>query len=104
MLSVPHVIDPVQTGGSPIIGYELQIDDGKNGDFRYVIGGDLSNPTLQTRVFVTKETHGIEAGLSYRTRYRVINDNYVSDWSDETYVNAITLPKAPPSPVVTSFN
>ena len=44
-LTIP-VFDDSDTGGAPIIGYDLQLDDGRNGPFRCVLGGDRSKNTL----------------------------------------------------------
>ena len=49
---------------------------------------------------MTRESHGLEKGLTYRLKYRAVNEIGEGPWSDVTYVRAATLPKAPPSPVV----
>jgi len=86
-----------------IIGYDMQIDDGHNGDFRFVLGGDRSANTLATSVILTPED-GLVAGLDYRVRYRAINEIGEGPWSDSAYIRATTLPYAPPSPTVTSYS
>lgn len=93
-----------ENGGSEIVGYDMQIDDGHNGDYRYVLGGDRSTNTLETSVLLTNEQDGIEAGLTYRVRYRAINVIGEGPWSDIAYIRAAVLPYAPDSPVVTYFD
>jgi hypothetical protein len=93
-----------ETGGSEIVGYDMQIDNGHNGDYRFVLGGDRSANTLETSVFLTAANNGIEAGLTYRIRYRAINAIGEGPWSDVAYIRAALLPLAPASPIVTSFD
>jgi len=102
-LTLP-VLDGADTGGAPIVGYDMQIDDGKSGAFRYVLGGNRSENTLATSVFLTAESDGVEKGLTYRVRYRAINEIGEGPWSDISYVRAATLPAAPASPAVTFFD
>ena len=92
------------TGGTPIVGYDLQIDDGNSGDWSYVIGGDRSQNTLQRSIVLSPESHGIESGLNYRIRFRAINAVGEGEWSDISVVRAVRLPQGPPSPVVSSFD
>lgn len=80
-------------GGADIISYEIQIDDGLNGPFRTVLGGD--GYTLDTQILVTSD---IIKGRQYRLRYRAINVIGSGPWSDLKYVIASTYPKAPPQP------
>lgn len=91
-------------GGTAIVGYDMQVDDGRNGPYRFVLGGDRSANSLSTSVFLTAEKDGIERGLTYRVRYRAVNEIGEGPWSDVAYVRAATLPEAPPSPVVTFFD
>ena len=102
-LTLPE-LDPSETGGTEIVGYDMQIDDGHNGDYRFVLGGDRRNNTLATYVFLTAEKDGIEAGLSYRVRFRAINALGEGPWSGVALVRAAVLPSAPASPVVTYFD
>jgi len=92
-----------ETGGSAIVGYDMQIDDGLNGDYAFVIGGNRSANTLQTKVFLTAED-GLVSGLTYRVRFRAINEIGEGPWSNVAFVRAATLPLAPPSPIVTAFD
>ena len=91
-------------GGSPVLGYDMQIDDGHYGEYRFILGGDRGANTLATSVVLTAEDHGVEAGLTYRVRYRAINAIGEGEWSDVAYIRAATLPHPPPSPVVTSHD
>ena len=92
-----------ETGGAAIVGYDMQIDDGLNGDYTFVIGGNRSANTLQTKVFLTAQD-GLVSGLTYRVRFRAINEIGEGPWSDVAFVRAATLPLAPPSPIVTAFD
>ena len=74
-------------GGTEVIGYDIQLDDGNNGAFSYVLGGD--DQTLDREVLVTA---GIIKGLTYRARYRAINSIGAGLWSDISYITASTVP------------
>jgi hypothetical protein len=71
-----------------VIGYDMQVDDGHNGPWRFVLGGNRSANTLTTSVFLTAESDGIESGLSYRVRYRAVNSIGEGPWSDVAYILA----------------
>ena len=98
------MITAADNGGIPIIGYDLQIDDGHNGPWVYVMGGNRSDNTLDTDVVITAQKHGIERGLLYRVRYRTVNEIGISEWSDTAHVRGVTLPMPPSSPEVTAFD
>lgn len=85
------------TGGDPIFTYNLQIDDGKGGEFVSVAGE--TTRSLQTYYTITQ---GIVRGLHYRIRYRVGNSVGWSDFSDNLEALAATYPDAPPSPTLSS--
>ena len=102
-LTLP-VLTTAEAGGSEVVGYDMQIDDGHNGEFRFVLGGDRSANTLATSVLLTAAGDGIEAGLTYRVRYRAINVIGEGPWSDIAHIRAALLPSAPASPVVTYFD
>jgi hypothetical protein len=70
-----------------IDSYELQIDDGNNGDFSEVLG----YTTYFTQTTTTIQT-GIESGVSYRLRYRVRNVHGWSDFSPISTIMAATIP------------
>lgn len=77
-------------GGSPIISYELQMDDGMNGDFYSIIGFDVNS--LLTAYTITT---GIVKGREHGFRYRARNSIGWGDFSDETSILAATVPSAP---------
>ena len=84
-------------GGSEILSYELQMDNGKGGNFTSLIGG--TTDSLET-TFTTAT--GITTGVQYRFRYRSRNINGWSDWSPITYIQAATVPSRPPAPAFLS--
>jgi len=86
-----------QSGGADIISYEIQIDDGLNGAFNTVLGGQ-EGYTLDSEITITQN---IVKGRQYRLRYRAINLIGEGPWSDLAYVVASTFPKAPPKPMYT---
>jgi hypothetical protein len=86
-----------ESGGADIISYEIQIDDGLNGAFYTVLGGE-EGYTLDSEITITKN---IVKGRQYRLRYRAINLIGNGPWSDLAYVVASTFPKVPPKPLYT---
>lgn len=72
-------------GGTDILGYEMQIDDGNNGDFRFVLSE--KDRSFDTKVTVTD---GIVKGKTYRVIYRAFNSIGAGDWSDIAYIVAAT--------------
>jgi len=82
----------VGNGGSPILSYSLELDDGLGGDFR-VLYGTISD-TLSTSLIFKQVTRG----LLYRARYRVRNAIGFSDYSPIGYLRAASRPSAAPSP------
>lgn len=78
------------TGGSPIISYELQMDDGLGGQFNEVVG--FTTPyTLNSRII----TSNIDSGRQYRFRYRAQNIHGFGDFSPETTILSATIPDEP---------
>ncbi len=88
-------------GGTSIIGYEIQVDDGNNGEFKTVIGGE-GQRTLATSVTVTAASDGIRKGYTYRAQYRAVNSIGSSAFSPIGYLLAAAKPEAPPAPSLTS--
>jgi hypothetical protein len=82
----------------------MQVDDGNNGPFRYVLGGDRKADSLATSVLLTAAKDGLVRGLTYRVRYRAVNQIGAGEWSDIAYIRAVMLPHAPPSPRATHFD
>lgn len=93
------VILPMITdnGGSVIISYNLQMDDGKNGDFFSVAGDDYNIGLL--RVFTLTN---ITKGGTYRFRYRVKNSIGWTKYSPVTYILAASVPSKPLTPKIVS--
>ena len=79
------------TGGSPILQVELQMDNGDEGDFFTVL------ITSQQTSTIIRD--GISKGKLYRFRYRASNINGWSVWSEVAYLSAFSIPTAPPAPV-----
>ena len=53
--------DATMNGGSDLLGYELQVDDGKTGPFVTVLGAGLSTPhlmSLETSITLSNLTKG----------------------------------------------
>ena len=86
-------------GGSPILSYSLEIDDGKGGSFSKVVG--FNSNSLLTAYTITS---GIESGRTYRLIYRVKNAVGWGEYSPETFILAADVPVAPPSPTFNRFD
>jgi hypothetical protein len=80
-------------GGSPILSYSLEVDDGAGEEFR-VLFGTISD-TLSTSFTLKNVTRG----RVYRARYRVRNAIGFSDYSPIGYLLAASKPSAPPAPI-----
>ena len=55
-------------GGSTIVSYNIQVDNGRNGQLVDIAG--LTSDNLLLEFFLTE---GINEGATYRSRYRVRN-------------------------------
>jgi hypothetical protein len=77
-------------GGSDVLLYELQMDDGDSGEFSTIFSSDH-----ETRLLVTE---GIERGRYYRFRYRVRNVVGYSAYSEVAYIQAVDVPATPARP------
>jgi hypothetical protein len=82
-----------QNGGSPVLSYELQMDNGKGGDFASYIGGTA--PSLETRITIEEN---INSGGIFRFRFRAANVQGWSDYSPIAHVKAATTAQRPPAP------
>jgi hypothetical protein len=86
-------MDASLNGGSSILQYELQYDDGQRGPYKSIF-------TLSPLVVVSD---GIERGLDYRARYRAMNFNgWSSEFSDVAFIKAAGRPQIPPAPTYVS--
>jgi hypothetical protein len=72
----------VENGGSPILQYEVQYDDGTRGSYHSVY---TLNPVIVA-------SYGINRGLEYRTRYRAMNFNGWGEYSPVGYIEAAGIP------------
>ena len=79
-MQVPLVLD---NGGSTILQFELQMDDGLQGDFKTIYEGTERHQVIHK---------GIEEGRRYRLKYRVLNTQGWSAFSDKTFVLAASKP------------
>lgn len=87
-----------ENGGSTIIGYEFQIDNGKAGSYTTVQGG-VEHRSLATKAVIT---HEIIPCLTYRVRFRGINEVGEGEWSDPVSVQALAVPGRPEDPSIVS--
>lgn len=90
-LAIDALDDPLD-GGSRILQYELQYDDGQRGPFKSVL-------TLSPLVVVTQ---GVRRGQEHRARYRAMNFNGWGPFSEVAYILAAGPPLAPGPPVYLS--
>ena len=83
-----------ENGGSPILQYELQYDDGARGTYKSIF-------TLNPIAIIAD---GISSGLEYRLRYRAMNFNGWGEMSAIAYIIAAGLPQKPSAPLYISTN
>lgn len=82
-IQVPKVTD---NGGSPVLEYSLEMDDGEGGQFIEIYRGlKLTQSTTQ----------GLKRGSLYRARSRARNVNGWSQYSPTTYMLAAETPSRP---------
>ena len=86
-------IEGTDTGGSPILGYDLWRDDGQNGDYSqlYATESILSLSYVDTDV---------EPSKLYRYIYRARNINGYGLFSDPGYMYAASVPSRPEAPTL----
>lgn len=85
-------LDSTTNGGSEIILYELQYDDGERGPFQ----------SLFTLSPTTTFASNIKGGHEYRFKYRAQNFNGWGELSDISYYLAATVPGKPLAPIYVS--
>ena len=84
------LIDENATGGTPIVSYELQMDDGLGGDLAELVGF-TENYTLNSLLI----TSNIGSGRTYRFQYRAKNIHGWGPFSPVANILAATVPSAP---------
>ena len=90
--------DQAATGGSEILSYSLEVDDGAGGNFLALFGSD-SNSMSTSYLHQRSDMRG----LVLRARYRVKNAVGWSGYSPITQTRAAERPRAPPgAPVLAS--
>jgi hypothetical protein len=88
-----------EDGGSSILSYGLDIDDGAGGAFSPAVG---SAPTTAPYTLNSKQiTTAIVSGRTYRLRYRAYNAHGWGSYSPIGSITAASLPGAPPEPALT---
>ncbi len=85
--------DPLQTGGSTVLSYSLEVDDGAGGSFIPLYGE--SSDSLSTSYLLRRP--GMR-GLIVRARYRARNAVGWSSYSPISYTRAASRPRAPTAP------
>lgn len=75
-------------GGSPIIVYSIELDDGQGGPF-VVVNQDMKLTHLEA---------SLTRGLQYRARYQAKNVIGWSEYSPIGYLLAVSVPSAPGQP------
>jgi len=82
-----------ENGGSEILGYNLQMDDGLGGAFVSLYGSSSDDINLNTMVLYHTVDKGLIRGRRYGFRYRARNHYGWSDlYSPVTYILAIERP------------
>lgn len=77
-------------GGSVILDFDLQIDDGFQGEFFSIYQGIERSQRI---------TQGIIMGREYRVKFRVRNVKGFSEFSDEVFVLIADVPSKPSHPI-----
>ena len=90
---------PPDDGGSPILTYELQMDDGAGGDFVSLTG---FSPYSMIQHFTVVEN--VSKGRVHRFRYRAKNAVGWGPFSQEASILAASPPSAPGPPSFSHFS
>ena len=99
-IAVSYSMATSENGGTSIIGYEVQIDDGNYGEYITVQGGE-DKRTLATKAIIST---GVQKGVTYRVRFRGINTVGKGEWSDPTSVLSSTVPGRPNALIISAFS
>jgi len=92
-----QTLDPLENGGTPILSYSLEVDDGQGGQFKAVFGKDLDSYATSYVQY-----YGVSRGYLFRARYRVRNVIGWSDYSPIGFILAAIKPDTPPMPKIVS--
>lgn len=98
-IKVTFANPPPNDNGSPILSYELQMDDGVSGDFTSLVG--YSSFSLLTQFTVMEN---IIKGRHHRFRYRAFNSVGWGDFSEEAAILAAKVPTTPARPNFVSYS
>lgn len=90
-------------GGSEVLSYQLEMDDGLGGDFQVLVGGDASEDDYYLKLTFTVFA-GISEGVTYRFRYRSVNSVGWSQYSPITYIMAASIPEKPAAPALAAVS
>ena len=94
----------LQKGGSEIISYQIQVDDGQAGDFTIVLGDNAEeDPNLISLETEIKLSNLLQSA-TYRARYRAINSIGKGGWSESAYLLVASPPNAPLKPILLSVD
>lgn len=83
------------TNGASILSYEVQIDDGNDGEYTTFVGGSSSYYTSLS----ASTDLGVVEGNTYRVRYRAKNVIGWGQYSDVAYILAASRPDPPTKPL-----
>jgi hypothetical protein len=92
-----------ENGGTTILGYQIEMDDGQAGPYSVILGENADDPNainLDTEVLMTT----LIQSATYRARYRALNAIGFSPWSDPAYLLVAAAPNAPLKPVLVSVD
>ncbi len=98
IINVNPFTTSAETGGSPIVSYELQRDDGMGGAYVSLYGSSVFS--LSTNYI----DNNIILGNTYRYIYRARNVNGWGPFSNPSYIKAIVSPNQPKKPSINSFS
>jgi len=95
---VTYASPPPLNNGSPILSYEIQMDDGLAGPFKS-LNGFNSNSMLISLIV----SEGVVKGRQHRFRYRAKNYIGWGPFSENQAILAATVPLPPLKPLFKSF-
>ena len=87
-------------GGSAILSYSLEADDGQGGEFVAAVGGSPETEAGRYTLNSHSLTTAIISGLAYRVRYRAYNAHGWGPYSPIGEIRAATPPAAPLAPTL----